>query len=759
MSTAAPPQAADRALLAQWRAQLDTRFAEVDDVFDACASEAATRLSAEGMQAYLAQARWLGKLGRGVEPMLIFLATWPQASQHIGEGALAHWRTLMQHLYRSPNGQDIAAVLQCLATVAPRLGSTEATERFTQALWHMAEQTMVSIHGRQRTHPSVALPALLGFTPQALSLVSVGGWCRWVAQGLRLHPDHPDHQRAYFSGASPESKAALQRERRGVLLVDVQRPLSLTLQALWQDDSLLVSMPSGGDAGTPSPYWAEDGVRLPDVYPSLRGVSGLTRYRMALAHVMGHRQWSQPLVADNWSPMQRMAVEVFEDARVDRLLLRRFPGLRATLLALHPTPKVQDCYAATQSCWRHRLARWSRAALDADYADTEDADDIRWALPAFHEALAAGASSTRDMASLALAFVARTRRAGDSLPDVVFTDTVVSYRDDNRHLWTFIEEGDEEDTAPDQQDAAADELQHLPPRHYPEWDHAAQSLRPDWVSLYEHLQAPGRAADIDAILEEHADVAKHMQRVLDALKPQDRQRLRHQPEGTELDLDLALRAIVDWRSGAQPDERVHQSHTTQGRDLAVLLLLDLSESLNQAAPGRDDSILRISQAAVALLAWAVDQLGDAFAIAGFQSNTRHDVRYVHIKGFGESFDDVVKARLGGVEAMWSTRMGAALRHAGQYLSARRADKKLLLVLTDGEPADVDVQDPDHLIEDSAQAVRELDVQGVHTHCISLDARADDYVARIFGHHATVVDHVADLPHKLPEVFISLTGRR
>ena len=752
-------QAPDAERLAQWRAQLDTRFAEVDDVFEACVTEAAAVLSTEGLDAYLAQARWLGKLGRGVEPMLIFLAGWPTASQHLGEAALLHWRELAQQLYRSPNGKDMAAVLQCLISVAPRLGSEAACARLTQGLWQLAEQTMASIHGRQRTHPSVALTAVLAFTPQALSVVTVGGWWRWVQQGLRLHPDHPDHQRAYFSGESPESKAALQRERRGTLLVDAQRPLALTLQALWQDDSLLVAMPSGGDAGVPTPYWAEDGVRLPDVYPSLRGVDGLTRYRVALAHAMGHKRWSHALVADNWSPMQRMAVEVFEDARVDRLLLRRYPGLRATLLALHPTPRAQDCYATTQSCWRHRLARWSRATLDPDYADSEDADDIRWALAPFEQALAGGESSTREVAALALSFVARTRRAGDSLPDVVFTDTVVSYRDDNRNLWTFIEEGDEEDTAPEQQQAAAEELQHLPPRHYPEWDHAAQSLRPDWVSLYEHLQAPGRAADIDAILEAHADVAKHMQRVLDALKPQDRQRVRHQPEGTELDLDLALRAIVDWRSGAQPDERVHQSHTTQGRDLAVLLLLDLSESLNQAAPGRDDSVLRISQAAVALLAWAVDQLGDAFAIAGFQSNTRHDVRYVHIKGFGERFDDAVKARLGGVEAMWSTRMGAALRHGGQYLAQRRADKKLLLLLTDGEPADIDVQDPDHLIEDSAQAVRELDVQGVHTHCISLDAGADDYVSRIFGHHATVVDRVEDLPQKLPELFISLTGRR
>ena len=691
--------------------------------------------------------------------MLIFLAAWPQASRHVGEDALTHWVDLAQQLYRSPNGQDIAAVLQCLAASAPRLGSSEATARLTQGLWQLAEATMTSIHGRQRTHPSVALPAVLDFTPKALGLLSVGGWTRWLAHGLRLHPEHPDHQVAYFSGQSPESRAVLQRERRGTLLLDAQRPLELTLRALWQDDSVLVAMPSGGEHGAPTPYWAPDGLRLPDVYEPLRGVDGLLRYRVALAHAMGHRRWSEALVAENWSPMQRMAVEVFEDARIDHLVRRQYPGLHAAMLALRPTPHTADCYASTQSCWRHRLTRWSRAALDADYADTDDAADVRWALADFHDALRTGESSTREMASLALAFVARTRRAGDSLPDVVFTDTVVSYRDDNRHLWRFIEAGDEEDTTSEPAQEEAPELTHLPPRHYPEWDWVSQSLRPDWVSVYEHLQAPGRGADIDDILTQHADLAKQIKRLLDALKPQDRQRLRHQPEGTELDMDLALRAVVDWRSGAQPDERVHQSHTTQGRDLAVLLLLDLSESLNQCAPGSSESVLSISQSAVALLAWAVQQLGDAFAIAGFQSNTRHDVRYLHIKGFSEDFDEPVKARLAGVQAMWSTRMGAGLRHAGQALRARQADKKLLLVLTDGEPADVDVNDSDYLLEDSAAAVRELDMQGVHTHCISLDARADAYVGRIFGHHATVVDRVEDLPRKLPELFISLTGKR
>jgi nitric oxide reductase activation protein len=101
-------------------------------------------------------------------------------------------------------------------------------------------------------------------------------------------------------------------------------------------------------------------------------------------------------------------------------------------------------------------------------------------------------------------------------------------------------------------------------------------------------------------------------------------------------------------------------------------------------------------------------------------------------------------------------MGAAMRHAAHYLGARRADKKLMLVLTDGQPSDVDVPDERLLIEDARHAVRELDREGIFTYCISLDPRADEYVSDIFGRQYTVIDNIQRLPEKLPELFLALT---
>jgi nitric oxide reductase activation protein len=198
------------------------------------------------------------------------------------------------------------------------------------------------------------------------------------------------------------------------------------------------------------------------------------------------------------------------------------------------------------------------------------------------------------------------------------------------------------------------------------------------------------------------------------------------------------------------------SHRNDGRSIAVMVLLDLSESLNEKAAGSQQTILELSQEAVSILGWAVEKLGDPFAIAGFHSNTRHDVRYLHIKGYTEHWGDEVKSRLAGMEASYSTRMGAGMRHAAHYLKQQQADKKLMLILTDGEPADIDSKDGRILIEDARQAVKELDQQGIYSYCINLDPKADEYVADIFGKQYTIVDNVGQLPERLPELFISLT---
>jgi hypothetical protein len=744
--------------LAMYWQRLGCNFAQVDRVFDECMVEAKALLTSDGLVSYIENASFLGKLGRGPEPILVYLEKAPSVAALVGEQALVDIRENAHYMSTHTNFKAMVPYLQTIAAVTRRLQTYELFKQYNEIVIDMMERTSVSVHGHHTTFPSPGLPDLMNQAPRLLIELSLEGFKNWIEYGINYYSKHPGRQVDYFSFQSPDSHAVMQRERCGTLLIDHERKLDQYLRGLWDDHDYLVPYSLAFDElRKPTPYFDDLGIRIPDVYDDDRGVSGINRYRAALAHMAAHRRWSQPMIVDNWSPFQRLAVETFEDSRVEYLAMLRFPGLRKLFLALHPMPDEKALELKDTSLINLRLAMVSRAILDPDYQ--YENEDIREFVARFFTLMEKGDSRSEDVAMIALSFIGRTRKQTDALPTTYFKNTEVDYRDDNRHLWIYIEQGDDEETTFEhlnQKQQEKEELKGLPPRHYHEWDYNSAHYRPDWVSVYESLHPRGNAAKIDKLLEKHKALAKRLKALLDMLKPQDRVRIRYQEEGSELDLDVAIRSLIDFKGGSAPDTRVNMSHKSDGRDVAVMLLLDLSQSLNEKAAGSNQTILELSQEAVSLLAWAIEQVGDKFAIAGFHSNTRHDVRYYHVKGYNESWDDEVKSRLAAMEAGFSTRMGGAMRHAGHYLKSQKADKKLMLILTDGEPADIDVDDEQLLIQDAQKAVKELDRDGIYTYCINLDPKADEYVADIFGKQYTIIDHVDRLPERLPELFISLT---
>ena len=741
----------------QWRPALKCSFEQIDEVFDGCMDEALALLSEQAVDDYLDGASLICMIGRGVEPVLVFLEEIPQIANRTGEEIIQVVSKFVWKMSRGPNGNSIPAFIQSLPEAARRLGSLEQMQHFLDLVFDMMERTSKSIHDDKAMFPSPGLPSLLERIPYLLSQLSVQGLRNWVDYGIRNYNDHPERQKDFFMMQSADSRAMFQRERHGTLFIDNERQLGMYMQALWQDKEQLVPYSEGWDElRKPLPYFDGLGLRVPDVFDdSEKQVSGIDRYRAVLAHMAAHRRWSKAIVVDNFSPFQRVAIECLEDSRVEYLTMLEYPGMRKIWMALHPVPIEGECDAEKESCIRHRLAMLSWAIMNPDHGYQNP--DILEFTERFHDTLLAGESSTAEMAKIAVSFIARTRRQADQLPNIYFKNTEISYRDDNRHLWIFIEESDDEEQFNQHEELDnPEEIDRLPPRHYPEWDYKTQTYRPDWVSVYENLHPGGNPEKIDRLLAKHAALAKKLKQMLDLLKPQNYVRIRYQEEGSELDLDVAIRSLIDFKSGAMPDPRINMSHRHDGRDIAVTLLLDLSASISETPAGCSQSILELSQEAVSLLSWATEKLGDPFSIGGFFSNTRHDVRYMHFKGFSESWDDDVKGRLAAMEAGFSTRMGAAMRHAGHYLERQPADKKLLLILTDGEPSDIDVSDDRLLIEDAKKAVSELDQTGIYTYCISLDPHADEYVSDIFGSQYSVIDNVQRLPEKLPQLFMALT---
>lgn len=735
--------------------KLECGFARVKSVFEDCLEHAGRLLTDAGMLAYVEGANAICRMGRGEEPVLAYLEEMPVAASLLGEGVIHDVVEYTKRLSKTPNSRAIAPFLQSLSSAAKALESREVFSEYLILVSHTKRRTTPKVHGIDSMYPSACLVEFLQSVPRLLGLLSLGGLKNWAEYGIRSHAADPDAQRDYFSLKTPDSLAIMQRERHGTLLADNERRLDLYLQGLWKTSALFVPYSLAFDIiRKPIPYYDDLGIHLPDVYDDLHGVPGIDRYRALLAHLCAHLRWSSVVIADNLSPFQRMAVEVFEDSRVEHLAAREYPGLSKLWKKLHPAPKEDACPAGWSGI-RHRLFMLSRALLDPDHSYSNPF--ILKYEKLFRESLDGRESSTEEMVDLAVKFIAQTRTQTDLAAKIHFEDTEVDYRDDNRLMWRFIEEGDEEvyENKPTRSSEKT-EVESLPPRLYPEWDQAGGHYLPDWVSVYEHLHPKGDSGHIDSLLAKHANLAKKIGKIIDMLKPQNRVRVRYQEDGSELDIDIAIRSLIDFKSGAQPDSRINMSHRHDGRSIAVSLLLDLSASLVDIPEGCSQSKLELSQEAVSLLAWAVEKIGDPLAIGGFHSDTRHEVRYLHIKGYGERWGEDVKGRLAAMEAGFSTRMGAAIRHAGHYLSRQNAEKKLLLVLTDGEPSDVDSSDPRHLIEDARVAVRELDMKGVYTYCISLDPAADEYVSDIFGTHYTVIDDVTSLPDRLPGLFMALT---
>jgi len=749
-------------LLAEYQHKFTCKFPKAVELFPEFIENAVQNPSPQKVEAYLDGANFLCKIGQGVEPVLVYMEVMPEISAHFGQGTNKMVSDYAYKLARSPNKKALIPFLATLGHVCRRIDRVEDLEQYLVILDEFVDKTQTVIHGHQSIHESPGMVALLTNMPQLISRLCLVGIRNFIHYGAVNYQVSPDEQIAYFSLETHDAKSIIQRERQGTTFKNVERHMDMLKSCLWKCDLPFSVFSTAFDqVRVPTPYLDDNLIAVPDVYEDENGISGKDRYRAVLAHLMAHKRWSGKLMADNFAPHMQLFVSIFEDSRVEYLLMKQYPGFKKLFLALHPYPEKGACDDSKQSCLRYRATRLSRALIDENFDSTNTLiEDFRKQFFAIMDEKGEQ-STTQDMAMLGTQFYVKARKqSSDSLPDIFFDDTEVSYRDDNRYIWHHYEEYDEADEIlPNEYETderTVDTADSLPPRHYDEWDYISETYRTDWATVYERLHPSTNANKVDRLMDKHGDLAKRLKKMIEMLKPQNKKRIRFQEEGEELDLDVALRSIIDFKSGQAPDPRINYSHTTDSRNIAVMLLVDTSQSLNERNKETGQTLLELSQEALAITAWTVEQLGDKFAIAGFSSDTRHEVRYQHIKGYSEGYTDEVKARISAMEAKYSTRMGAAMRHAAHYLEAQEAEKKLMLVLTDGEPADIDTKDPKMLINDTHKAVEELQSLGIYSYCITLDPKADEYVEDIFGNQYTVIDHVDKLPEQLPQVFMKLT---
>ena len=772
--------------LKDYHAQLDGLDQHVRDTLEGSFAEAARVMSPQGLHNWLEGAKGLSQLGRGNDLVVTYIQAMPAVVKEVGEDVLTNCITGAMKLASMVSGEVIQLLFDTLPTAANRLGDAELLRGYLNLIHQLSARV------------PRGLRPMLAHLDELFAKLTLGGLRRWALWGAQAHLRDFPAQIAYFDLKSADSQAMLQKERRGTLFIDSQRKLNFYLRAFWGRDFFL--RPTSGD------YEAREGykpfiearvIHLPDAYDDFAGLPGRDLYRAAAAHAAAHLVYTrEPLSMEQLNPVQMFLIGLFEDARVEHRAIREFPGMKQLWSQFHA--KVREVSCATDPVVG-LLERLAYALLDENYHDDDGL--IRETATAFRAEFAKRPEDNRLAWDLGVTLYNKLGERG-GIPSLrVLESMAIPYRDDNRYCWASDEiawheaeyvpapkqvrkhvttmemvneldcelAGDDaqeiwvldEPFYLDQEGCTINELDGKEPvsepYHYQEWDYSVQLHRPNWATVLEKRQKKGDPEEIDRILTENKPVAARLRHIIDALQPEGVQRFRRQEDGDEIDLNAAIRAMIDMRMGQTPDTRINIRIVRKVRDLAVLVLLDLSESTNEKLGGSEKPVIQLAREATSLLSWAIDRVGDPFAIHGFASDGRHDVQYYRFKDFDDHYNDEAKAKLAGMQGGLSTRMGAALRHAASFLLKQPEQKKLILLVSDGEPADIDVRDPQYLRHDTKKAVEELATRGVHTFCLTLDPNADDYVSRIFGiKNYMVVDHVSRLPERLPMLYAGLT---
>ena len=623
-----------------------------------------------------------------------------------------------------------------------------------------------------------------------------------------------------YLGLSPKkSLAALRKEREKIKFMDVQRRINMYLRGLWGCDFIFKPTAENFESlhGC-KPFVADNSIHVPDTYYEVtqNGSShftGLEFYRAASAHAAAHIFYSRKhSPSDALGQWQKALISTIEDARVEALAVRRFPGLKKLWAKQHTATSEHN---ETADDYVDRLAR---ALLDDTYLD--DDPWIKQGRELFKTADNLEDDHLARDIGMALAHELQKRNIRFKADSYVHG---AAYRDDNRHLWesakpvddevqisptTFFESkilsiwefarfgygekrksamtfydaeflfaedgkpGTDEDTEAISELESDEDINRLSALlskktageksapetyHYSEWNFRSQNETESWVTLREMNAKPGDLQIVDNIIEQNNHLLSRMKILLNAIRYGGVHRVRKLEEGDEIDINAAIRSQIDIRLGVQPDPRIMMRTVRKTRDISVLLLLDLSKSTNEKVQGQEHTVLELTQQVCVLFSDAIKTVGDPFAIHGFCSESRHNVEYYRLKDFDQPYDDVPKARIAGMTGQRATRMGAAIRHATYHLNKQQSRKKLLILITDGAPDDIDVRGEEYLRWDTKKAVEGAGRSGINTFCISLDPRADRYVSRIFGaRNYMVVDHVRCLPEKMLMLYAGLT---
>ena len=288
---------------------------------------------------------------------------------------------------------------------------------------------------------------------------------------------------------------------------------------------------------------------------------------------------------------------------------------------------------------------------------------------------------------------------------------------------------------------------------YPEWDFRINAYREAAATVRTMRAPPGAQHWVDRTLAEHRALLTVIRRRFEMLRSQ-RVRLRKQLEGDEVDLGAYIDGYADFRAGRPMADGLYEMRRAARRHMAITLLIDTSGSTDGWVSA-NRRVIDVEREALLLVCVALEGLAEPYSVHSFSGEGPHGVTVGEIKRFDERYDNDVALRIAALEPERYTRAGAALRHVSTELMRQAADHRLLLLLSDGKPNDVDRYDGRYGVEDMRQAVNESKLQGISPFCLTIDRQAANYLPAMFGER-----HFAMLPRPelLPTVLVDWLRR-
>jgi Mg-chelatase subunit ChlD len=729
----------------------------------------ASRFEANELEAWAAGVLALADVNAGPSCLVAFWDISRAQPTNDGIAPLIVASHTAANICRHAGAQAAAATLVSVAIARRMLGADTGLARWWRTMDELALQAPESVE---------ATALRMG---EILSAGNINTFESFVTTGLKLAAGDRHRRIKFFTLRDELAKRLVERTLAGIGFAETERQTKAFVTSLWGRPPLLRSF-SGDTGQAPQRRAGIAGplIRLPDIYRGIRGDDAYALYKAAAAHAQAHLVFGGArFPVGTLKPLQVALVTLIEDARVELLAMRQLPGLRRLWSPYHVAVAAGVVAAPTL------LARLARALFDPAYHDDDsfvvkgramfEARLPRLQDPAISREI--GMLLGNDLGQMRVQFNART----------YVVEPV--YRDDGLGLWDFgddapsksepldlavdavrLERRDDPDWTAQRSDTLEGDNQVGRARpvasnqrgvviaKYPEWDRTHGVERPEWTTVREVAPRQGDPRLVEELLD-RADVLRNrIRRLVRGVRVGRAIRLKRQLDGHDLDVDAMLEAGIALRMRQEPDPRIFRATTSKNRDLAVLLLLDISESTrDRLASGA--SILDVERLAVAVLAEAMSALGDPFSMLAFASDGRDDVEMTTVKAFNEPYDRTCIGRLAALSSGLSTRLGTALRHAGELISHARSFRKLVIVLTDGEPSDIDAADPLDLVEDARRAAVGLRARGIDGFGVVLGSGAMNSAVRIFGRGNTMlVPRVEDLPARLAELYFRLARR-